>query len=70
MVAEQAESLVIGVRGEGGAGRARFLAPHFLAVGGVDRSASSPQHRDLLLQEATGQEQIAFSVELLELLER
>ena len=68
MAAEQAERLVVGVRGEGGARRPGLLAPHLLAVGGVDLLGLVAQDRDLLLREAAGQEQIAFFSELPELL--
>ena len=37
MAGQQAECLVERVRGKGGARRARFLAPHFLAVELEDR---------------------------------
>ena len=68
MIAEQAERLVIGVGGEGGARRAGLLAPHLLAVGRVDLLGLVAQDRDFLLREAAGQEQIAFLSELPELL--
>jgi hypothetical protein len=41
VMAEEPKGLVVGVRGEGGARRAGLLAPHFLSVRRVDRSASS-----------------------------
>ena len=56
------------MRGEGGARRAGLLAPHLLAVGGVDRLGLVAQDRDLFLREAAGQEQIAFLSELPKLL--
>ena len=70
MVPEQAERLVIGVRGKGGARRAGLLAPDLLAVGGVDLLGLVAQDRDFLLREAAGQEQIAFFSELPKLLRR
>ena len=68
MRTQQTKRLVIGVRGEGGARRARFLPPDLLAVGTEDRLRFAAQHRNLLRREQIRQEQIAFPVELPELL--
>ena len=68
MRAQQAERLVVGVRGEGGARRARLLAPDLLAIGAEDRLRLVAQHRHLLGREQVRQEQVALLVELLKLL--
>ena len=49
---QQAEHLVEGVRGEGGARRAGLLAPDLLPVGFEDLLGLDAQQRDLLLGEA------------------
>src|SRR6516162_579643 len=56
------------MRGKGGARRPGLLAPHFLAVGGVNLLGLVAQDPDLFLRKAAGQEQIAFLSELPKLL--
>ena len=68
MMAEDAERLVVGVGGEGGARRAGLLAPHLLAVAAVNLLGLRAQHGDFFLAEAIGEEEIALVVEILELL--
>src|ERR1700693_2973189 len=68
MSARQAKALVIGMRGEGGARRARFLAPHLRTVGAVDFLRVAAQSRNLIVGKAIGQEQITPLVEFPELL--
>src|SRR6266567_6557954 len=70
MSAQEPEALVVGVRGKGGARRARFLAPQLRPVGAVDRLGLAPQRRDLVRAEAIGQKEIAVVVERLQLLGR
>ena len=67
MAHQQAEHLVEGVRGKGGARRAGLLAPDLLAVGIEDGFALDAQQRDLLLAEAIREEDEALIVEGLEL---
>src|SRR5437762_2582727 len=47
MRAEQAETLIVGMRGKGGARRAGFFLPDFLAARPVDRLRIAAQGRDL-----------------------
>src|SRR5665213_3498609 len=61
---EQAERLVVNMRGEGGARRAGLLAPDLGAVDGVDRFGLVAQHRDFRLGKALRQEEVAFLSEL------
>jgi len=68
MAAEQPERLVVGMRGKGGARRAGLLASDFLTVFRIDPLGLVAQDSDLLLREATGQEQIACLSELPKLL--
>src|SRR5579871_1476153 len=68
MVAEDAERLVVSVRGESGARSAGLLAPDFLTIAAVNLLGFRAQHRDFLFAEAVGEEEIAFVVEILELL--
>src|SRR5664279_1961280 len=68
MRAEQAERLVIEVRGKGGARRAALLAPHFRAVGVVDTFRLVRQQGYFLAAEQFGQEQPALAVEVVDLL--
>ncbi len=65
--AQQAEGLVVGVGGEGGARRARLLPPDLLALGPQDRLGFGAQHANLFAREALGQKDVALLVELLEL---
>src|SRR5271166_5690120 len=58
------------MRGKGGARRPGLLAPHFLAVSGVNLLGLVAQSRDLFLRKAAGQEQITFFRELPKLLSR
>ena len=64
---EAAERLVVGMGRERGARDAARLAPHLVAVEGVDLVGGGPQHRRLLGREARGEEQVALLVEPLEL---
>src|ERR1700738_5718923 len=66
MITEEAERLVVGVRGEGVPGCAGLLAPDLPTVGGVDLLGVIAQDRHLLLREAVGQEEIALFSELTE----
>src|SRR5262249_17029315 len=59
MAAEQAERLVIGMRGKGGARRPGLFAPDLLPVGGIDRLGLVAQRRDLGFGKTPRQEQIA-----------
>ncbi len=68
MGAEQAERLVIEMRGKGGARRAALLAPHLGALGVVDALRLARQQRDLFGAEQFGQEQPALAVEIVDLL--
>ena len=67
MAGEQAERLVEGVRGKGGARRAGLLAPHFLAVEFQDRLGIVAQQRDFFLAKTVREEQIALLVEFFQL---
>ena len=64
MGGQQAERLVEGVGGEGGARRAGLLAPHLLAIELEDRLGIVAQKRDFLFAEAVRKEQIALLVEI------
>ena len=64
MGGKQAERLVEGMGGEGGARRAGLLPPHFLAIEFEDRLGIVAQERDFLLAEAVRKEQIALFVEI------
>jgi hypothetical protein len=68
MAPQQAERLVVGMRGEGGARRAGLFAPDLLAVGGVNRLGLVAQDRDLGFGETAGQKEITVVDELAELL--
>ena len=67
MRGQQAERLVEGVGGEGGARCAGLLPPHLLAIEFEDRLGVVAQKRNFLLAEAVRKEQIALLVEIAEL---
>ena len=67
MRAEQAETLIVGMRGKGGARRAGFFLPDFLAARPVDRLRIAAQGRDLLVGKAFRQKEIALFVKSREL---
>ena len=70
MRAEQAERLVVEMRGKGGARRAALLAPHLGPVGVVDADRLAREIGHFLGAEQLGQEQPAFAVEIVDLLLR
>src|ERR1043166_5292197 len=67
---EQTEHFAVGMGGKRGARRAGFLAPYFLALGLEVVLGLRAQQRDFLLGEAVGEEQIAWLVEVGDLLGR
>src|SRR5712675_3666057 len=68
MRAEQAERLVIEMRGKGGARRAALFAPHLRAVVIVDAHGLLRQQGYFFRAEQLGQEQPALAVEIVDLL--
>jgi len=68
MRAEQAERLVVEMRGKGGARRAALLAPHLRAIGVVNAHRLVGEQSHLFGTEQLGQEQPALAVEIVDLL--
>src|SRR5882724_7695792 len=68
MRAEQAERLIIEMRGKGGARRAALFAPHLRAVGVVDAHGLLREQGYFFRAEQLGQEQPALAVEIVDLL--
>ena len=68
MFAKQTKRLVICMCGECGARRTRFLAPDLLAFGTEDGLRLAAENANFLGREEIRKEQIAFPVEVLQLL--
>jgi len=68
MARHDLEHLVELVRGKGGAWRAGFFAPDLRAIELEDFVGFNAQQRDLVLGEATGEEDVALLVKCFELL--
>ena len=67
MRTEQAEALIVGMGGKGGARGAGFLAPHLFPTGTVDRLGIAAERGDFLVGKAVRQKEIALFVKGLEL---
>src|SRR5262249_27962954 len=68
MMRPQPKGFGVGMGGESGARRARFLAPNLLAIGPKDPVGLAAQKRDLLLGEAIWKKEVALLFEGFDLL--